>query len=119
MQKLRERIHEFFRMMTPATRIQRFGEDSEDAIWETLNVSENHRNSVIEWPEAEILTETANELKDYTRRKFRKRTSPSIALKRYIDRKDSPPCPIEEETLRSYYREMCAPPREEFEEAHE
>jgi hypothetical protein len=101
MQKLRERIHELFRMMTPATRIQKFGEESEDAIWETLNGSEEHRNNVIEWLEAEILTNTANELKGMAERLHAKkvqeayRTSPSIAMKRYIDRKVSPPCPTE------------------------
>jgi hypothetical protein len=85
--------------------------------------SEDGRNEVINWLEAQILREAANELKGMGERLLAAKvqeayeTSPGNAMKRFIERKVSPPCRIEKEVITSHFRETLAPLHEEFEEA--
>jgi hypothetical protein len=45
------------------------------------------------------------------------RTSPSIAMRRYVDKVQSPQCPIGRETVTAHFTATWASPREDFEEA--
>jgi hypothetical protein len=125
MNKLRKELHDLFRMMTPSTRRELFGDETEEAVWETLIQAEDRRNTVIEWLEAQILTEAAKEIKGMAERLHAAKvqeaysTSPGIAMKRFIDHRVSPPCRIEKELVTSHFREAWARPHEPFEEAPE
>jgi hypothetical protein len=44
------------------------------------------------------------------------RTSPSIAMRRYVDKVQSPQCPIGRETVTAHFIATWAPPREHFDE---
>jgi hypothetical protein len=73
-----------------------FGTMNHEAIWDQLNTSEEHRAGVIEWLDAMISTQVTEEVEGLKQRaqalKVQEayRVSKSIAMKRYVDRVQSP-----------------------------
>jgi hypothetical protein len=100
-----------------------FGTQDRREIWNELNTSVDHRRRVIDWLDAMISAEVSGESKGMNERmqtqKVREayRMSPSIAMRRYIDKVQSPQCPIGRETVTADFTATWAPPRESFEEA--
>jgi hypothetical protein len=47
------------------------------------------------------------------------RISKNAAMKRYINKRESPPCPIEEEKVCECFRETCDPPKQALFEAEQ
>jgi hypothetical protein len=90
-----------------------------------MNTAADHRQHVIKWLESLIMSEVSEELEGMNERvqaqKVQEayRTSKSIAMRKYIDKVQSPPCPIEVATVRAHFSEAWAPPRLGFEEATE
>jgi hypothetical protein len=80
---------------------------------------------MIEWMDEMISTKVTEELSQMNERmqvwKVQEayRTSMSIAMRRYVDKVQSPQCPIDIEIVTTHLRETLAPPRREFEEADE
>jgi hypothetical protein len=78
---------------------------------------------MIDWLDAMINTEVSGELEGMNERmqtqKVREahRTSPSIAMRRYVDKVQSPQCLIGRETVTAHFTGRWPPPREDFEEA--
>jgi hypothetical protein len=98
--KLTQELGQFFRLISREAREEIFGEDNDEQVWEILNISEEHRTRVIEWLDARITEEIAKEFEDMAG-KYREwkvqdtyRKSKSTAMKRFINKKESPPCPI-------------------------
>jgi hypothetical protein len=77
---------------------------------------------VIDWLDAMISTKVSGESESMNERmqtqKVRKdyRTSPSIAMRRYVDKVQLPQCPIGRETVTAHFTATWAPLREDFEE---
>jgi hypothetical protein len=72
---------------------------------EELNTSADHRTRVINWLEAKITYGIANGFGGAAQRsqawrvQDTYRTSKSATMKRYINKRESPPCPIEEKKI--------------------
>jgi hypothetical protein len=68
----------------------------------------DHRRRVIDWLDAMISVKVSGELEDMNERMQTQRvreachTSPSIAMRRYVDKVQSPQCPIGRETVTAH-----------------
>jgi hypothetical protein len=109
--KLNQEFGQFLRWMSSEERERVFGEDNDEQIWTTLNTVEEYRTKVIEWLDAKI-TEGITKGFEEMAEKYRDwivqdtyRISKSAAMKRYINKKESPPCPIEEGKIYDYFQE--------------
>jgi hypothetical protein len=100
-----------------------FGTQDRREIWNELSTSVDHRRRMIDWLDAMISAEVSGELESMNERmqtqKVREayHTSPSIAMRRYVDKVQSLRCPIGRETVTAHFTATWAPPREDFEEA--
>jgi hypothetical protein len=78
---------------------------------------------MIDWLDAIISAKISGELKGMTEwmqtQKVREtyRTSPSITMRRSVDKIQSPQCPIGKDTVIARFTATWAPPREDFEAA--
>jgi hypothetical protein len=69
----------------------------------------DHRRRVIDWLDAMISTEVSSELERMNERMQTQkvqeayRTSPSIAMRRYVDKVQLPQCPIGRETVTAHF----------------
>jgi hypothetical protein len=99
-----------------------FGTQDRREIWNELNTSVDHGRQVIDCLDAMISTKVSGKLEgmnEWTQtRKVREayHRSPSIAMRRYVDKVQSPQCPIGRETVTAHFTATWAPPREDFEE---
>jgi hypothetical protein len=113
-------MNQFLNLIPPEARREVFGENDLERVWEELNTRKDHRTKVIEWMEAKIIEEIAKDPEGVAKRlqawriQDRYRISKSVAMKRYINKRESPPCPIEEEKICEYYREVWGPPKQAF-----
>jgi hypothetical protein len=90
-----------------------------------MNRPVDHRTRVIDWLDAMISAKVSGELEGMNERTWTQtqkvreayRTSPSIATRRYVDKAESPQCPIGRETVTAHFIATLALPREDFEEA--
>jgi hypothetical protein len=102
-----------------------FGTEDHEEIWRTMNTDEDHRERVIEWLDAMISSQVSEELREMNKRaqalKVQEayRTSKAIAMKRFIDKQQSPQCPIDMTKVTDHFKEVWAPPQDEFCEAEE
>jgi hypothetical protein len=100
-----------------------FGTQDRREIWNELNTSVDHRRRVTDWLDAMISIEISGELEGMNERmrtqKVREayRTSPRIAMRRYVDKVQLPQCPIGRETVTAHFIATWAPPKHDFEEA--
>jgi uncharacterized C2H2 Zn-finger protein len=121
--KLTRRIGAVANLVSAERMREVFNTESHEAIWEAMNTSEDHRGRVIEWLESLMMTEVEAEVEGMTERMQAQRvqeayrTSKSIAMRRYVDKVQSPPCPIEVEGVRAHFGETWSAPRVEFQEA--
>jgi hypothetical protein len=82
-----------------------FGSLDYRVIWAQLNSSEEHRGRVIEWLDTMVSTQVTAELDGLRERtqalkiQDAYRVSNSIAMKRYVDTVQGPPCQIDREAL--------------------
>jgi hypothetical protein len=110
-------------LMTEDTIRNVFVTEDRREICNELNTSMDHMKRVIDWLDATTNTEVSGELEGMNEgmrtQKVREahRTSPSIAMRRHIDKAQSPQCPIGKETVTAHFTATWAPPREDFEEA--
>jgi hypothetical protein len=106
------------------TRKNVFGENlSHESIWQMLNTSPEHIKNAIDWLESLIITELEGELKgmadlletQMVREAYN--TTKSIAMRRYINKKHSPPCSIDKDQIQQFFQTSWATPPPDFEEA--
>jgi hypothetical protein len=118
-------INQFLNLIPPEARREALGANDLQTVWEELNQPGDHRTRVIGWLEAKIFEEIAKDSEGVAKRlqawrvQDTYRTSKSVAMKRYVNKRESPPCPIEENEICDYFRETWGPPKEEFFEADE
>jgi hypothetical protein len=121
--KFTKRITPILNLLSPDVIEQYFGSVNHEAIWEELNIDAEHRNRVIEWLDAMITTQVEGEIGEMNKKaqalKVQEtyRTSKGIAMRRFINKEQSPQCQIEMGTVKEHFREIWARPREEFIEA--
>jgi hypothetical protein len=103
---------------------QIFGENvSHQLIWEELNTSLERRKSVIEWLDSVIFSELASELDAATKLLHQQQVresynaTKSIAMRRYVTKKHSPPCAIDKDVIHNYFQRSWATPPQNFQEA--
>jgi hypothetical protein len=91
-------LEDFVGLIDPEARKEVFGENNLRAIWDDLNSSPDHRKRVIDWLEAKLMDTLADE-KNQVMKRFQAwkvqdtyRISKSAAMKRFINKKESPPC---------------------------
>jgi hypothetical protein len=100
-----------------------FGTQDRREICNELNTSVDHSIRVIDRLDVMISTELSGELEGMSERmqtqKVREahRTSPSIAMRRYVDKAQSRQCPIGRQTVIAHFTATWAPPSKDFEEA--
>jgi hypothetical protein len=130
--ELNRRITEWTRKIAPILdaipeekRREVFGDvSSHEGIWDLLNNSPDHRINAINWLESLIMTELEGELRgmadilhthmvrdDYNTRK-------SIAMRRHITKKYSPPCAINKDRIHDFFQNSWASPPQNFQEAN-
>jgi hypothetical protein len=123
--KFAKRISPILDLLSPKTIEQYFGSRDQEVIWNELNTEAEHRDRVIDWLDAMILTQVEGEIGKMNKRsqalKVQEayRTPKGIAIRRFVDKEQSPQCQIEEETVKEHFREVWARPREDFVEAEE
>jgi hypothetical protein len=104
-------LNEFVKLIAPDARREIFGDNDLDRIWTELNTSGDHRTRVIEWLEAKITDEIVKEFQGVAQRLQALRvqdtyqTSESAAMKRHINKREWPLCPIEKEKICKYFQE--------------
>jgi hypothetical protein len=102
-----------------------FGTHDHQAIWEELNTSQDHRERAIEWLDAVMATCVGTELKGENARAHALRvqdayrTSKSSAMKRYIEKEQSPQCQIDTEAITAHFGQSWSVAIEEFREARD
>jgi hypothetical protein len=106
------------------TKRQVFGDDiSHENIWNELNTSSDHRDRVIEWLESLITSELNGELEEMNKQLHTQvvreayNTTKGITMRRYINKKQSPPCAINKEEIHRFFQNSWASPTLDFEEA--
>jgi hypothetical protein len=105
--------------------MQYFGTGDHAEGWNELNTSEEHWGRVIEWLDAVISTQVTGELEDRGERtqalkvQDAYRTSKTIAMRRYIDKIQSPQCPIEQEVITDHFAHSWAKGIDEFRAAED
>jgi 3-dehydroquinate dehydratase len=123
--KFTKRIGPILNLISPDVVREYFGSEHHEEIWRELNTESNRRNRVIEWLDAMITTQVCGEIEEMNKRaqtlKVQEayRTSKGIAMRRFIDKQQSPQCQIEVTTVSEHFKETWARPREEFVEAAE
>jgi hypothetical protein len=123
--KIVGKINQFLDLIPQEARREVFGENDIDTVWEELNTPGDHRKKVIEWLEAKIFEETAKDFQGVAKRlqtwtvQETSRTSKSVAMKRYVNKRESPPFPIEEEEICAHYRWTWGLPKQKFFEAEQ
>jgi hypothetical protein len=121
--KLTRQVGAVLSLMTEDTIRKVFGIQDRREIWNELNTSVNQRRRVIDWMDVMISAKSSGELEGMNERmqtqnvREADRMSPSIAMRSYVDKVQSPQCPIGRETVTAHFTATLAPPREGFEEA--
>jgi hypothetical protein len=102
-----------------------FGSLDNRVIWEQLYTSQEHHGRVIAWLDAMISTQVTTEV-DGSRERTQAlkvqeayRVSKSIAMKRWVDTAQSPPCQIDRETLTQHIVRSWAERADGFQDARE
>jgi hypothetical protein len=96
-----------------------------EVIWEQLNTSEEHRARVIEWLDAMINTQVMEEVEGLKQRaqaltvEEAYRVSKSIAMKRYVDRVQSPQSQISTEAITEHFSRSWSQSADQFHEARD
>jgi hypothetical protein len=107
--KLRRQVGAVLDLMTEDTIRNVFGTQDCREIWNELNTSVDQMRRVIDWLDAMISTKVSGELEGMNERmqtqKVREAycTSPSIAIKRYVDKVQSLQCLIGRETVTAHF----------------
>jgi hypothetical protein len=123
--KTMRRIGELSQMISSDTTHEAFGTTDHQPIWRELNASVERRAHVIEWLEVMITTEVLDQIhvanSNAQVRKIHEtyRASKSIAMRRYVDKQYSPPCPIAKDDITAYFRNTWSPPERAFQEPDE
>jgi hypothetical protein len=110
-------------LLSPETIQEYFGTDNHRAIWEALNTDEGHRNPVIEWLDTMITTQVEGEIQAMLKRsqtleiQEAYRTSKGIAMRRFIDKEQSPQCQIQIDAVTEHFRATWARSLENFPDA--
>jgi hypothetical protein len=111
------------RILPPAVFTEYFGTDDHRALWQELSTSNEHRDRVIEWLDGLISMHVSEEQKELNKKaqamkvQDAYRTSKSVAMKRYIDKMQSPQCPIETEAITMHFGQSWSAGIDEFREA--
>jgi hypothetical protein len=106
-------------------RIEVFGTTEMKGLWDEMNTFPDHRQKVIDWVESLIVSEVAGEIEGIGKQMHSQkvqeayRTTKSIAMKRYIDKRNSPQCEIPRAEVEDHYRGIWAKPAAHFKEAEE
>jgi hypothetical protein len=118
-----EKIIPILRTIPEKRRMEVFGTTELTGLWNEMNTAADHRQKVVDWVESLIVMEVAGEIeglgKQMQAERVREayRTTKSIAMKRYVDKKNSPQCDISKEEVQSHYQKIWAQPAQHFKEA--
>jgi hypothetical protein len=122
---LTKRVEEVYGLIDEETKLKVFGSADPREIWGAMNTSLDHRSRVIEWLDSMIETHLSHLLEGMSA-KFHEqrvqecyRASKSIAMRRYVNTKESPTCPIDPVAITRHYEDVWAPPPEGFQPAEE
>jgi hypothetical protein len=121
--KVAKELEDFVKLIAPDARREIFADKDLEAIWNDLNTIPDHRRHVVDWLEAKLVGALADETNQVMKRfqawKIQEtyRTSKSAAMRRFINKKESPPCQIEEEKICQHFRKTWSPPDKVFFEA--
>jgi hypothetical protein len=109
--KIITELSQFVELIARDAKEEVFGSDDFETIWVELNTTPDHRTRVINWLEAKITDGMVNGFGGVAQRLQAWRvqntymTSKSAAMKRYINKRESRPCLIEEEKIYQHFRE--------------
>jgi hypothetical protein len=123
--KWTDKIIPILRSLPEHVRKEKFDTVDIKAIWEEMNTAADHRQRVIEWLDSVIFSQVEGEIEGITKQMQAQkvqeayRTTKSIAMKRYIDKKSMPQCDIDKGQVEEYFRETWAKPVTGFTEATE
>jgi hypothetical protein len=118
-----KKILPLLRMIPEEKRLEVFGSRDLEPIWQEMNSAPDHRKNVIGWLESLIVSEVAGEIEGISKQMQAQkvqeayRTTKSIAMRRYIDKRSSPQCSIKKEVVEGHYRATWARPENGFGEA--
>jgi hypothetical protein len=121
--KWTEKIVPILKLIPEHRRIEAFGTRSLKGIWQEMNTEPEHRTRVIQWLDSFIFSELAGEIEGISQQMHAQkvqeayRTTKGIAMRRYIDKKISPPCDIERQTVQEFFGKAWAQKEENFVEA--
>jgi hypothetical protein len=121
--KFTKRLAPILRLLPDQTMQAYFGSTSHEEIWRALNTSADHRTRVIEWLDALLTTQVSGEIEEMNKKagmlKIQEsyRTSKGITMRRYIDKEQSPQCPIEMNEVTDHFTRTWAKPEQQFIEA--
>jgi hypothetical protein len=108
--KMVAELDQFFKLILPEARGEILGEKSSEEIEEELKSTEECRTRVIDWLAARIADEIAEGFKGVAPKlqapkiQDTYRISKSEAMKRYINKRESPPYPIGEVEVYEYFK---------------
>jgi hypothetical protein len=121
--KVTKRIATIVNLIEPEGLQEYFGTRNREMIWGELNTQRECRDRVIEWLDAMIATNVSEEIQHMNKRahalKVQEAYRPSkgIAMKRFIDKKQSPRCQIETSTVTDHFAMIWASSETEFQVA--
>jgi hypothetical protein len=101
------------------------GSRSHEAIWEEMNTNEDRQTRVIKWLEAMNSSQVSGEIGEMNKRTQALnvqevyRIPKGIAMRRVIEKEQSPQCQIEMDTITEHFRKTWARPEDDFVEAAE
>jgi hypothetical protein len=107
--KCPKRIASIINLIEPETIHDYFGTTDHEAIWREMNRRQEHRDGVIEWLDAMITTNVSEEVQQMNKRvrvlkvQEAHRTSKEIAVKRFLDKEQSPSCQIDVITVTEHF----------------
>jgi hypothetical protein len=123
--KFTKRVASIINLVEPDAIQAYFGSTDHEEIWREMNTQQEHRDRVIEWLDAMITDNLSEELKQMNRQaqalKVQEayRTSKGIAMKRFIDKEQSPRCQMEKQIVTEHFATAWARPQTDFREAEQ
>jgi hypothetical protein len=123
--KLTKRVGHVWTLVSEEERTKCFGTTDWKAMWEELQTNVEHQGRVIEWLTGMISSHVSKEIEGMgakahaLRVQDAYRTSKSVAMKRYVEKKESPKCAIDKEVIEQHFGESWSKGICPFEEAPE
>jgi hypothetical protein len=104
-----KKVAAVLRLVEPEKIEEYVGTTNHEGIWDEMNTQQEHRDRVIKWLDAMITADTSDEIQQMNKRaqalqiQEAYRTSKGIAVKRFIDKQQSPSCQIETSIVTEHF----------------